>query len=72
MTSFAKWAHMLLIIIYVDITIDGDNYYSGLRTETHISEHDFSCNFSHYISRRLHDMDKEVAPQDRPILSTLI
>ena len=34
----------------------------GLRTGTPISEHDFSCNFSHHISRILHVVTKEVAP----------
>ena len=33
-----------------------------LRTGTPISEHDFSCNFSHHISRTLHVMNKKVAP----------
>ena len=34
-----------------------------LRTGTPISQHDFSSNFSHYTSRRLRGMDKEVPPQ---------
>ena len=34
----------------------------GLRTGTPISEHDFSYNFSHHISRTLHVVNKEVAP----------
>ena len=33
----------------------------GLRTGTPISEHDFSYNFSHHISRTLHVVNKEVA-----------
>ena len=40
-----------------------------LRTGTPISEHDFSFNFSHHISRILHDMDKKVSPEDRSIIS---
>jgi hypothetical protein len=32
----------------------------GLRTGTPISEHDFSCNFTSSISRRQHDVDKNV------------
>ena len=38
------------------------NHSGGLRTGTPISEHDFSCNFSHHISRTLHVVNKEVAP----------
>ena len=53
-----------LIDLWANMTYSG-----GLRTGTPISEYDFSYNFSHYISRRLHDMDKEVAPQDRRTIS---
>ena len=53
----------------VDVSINADlccvcfgSYSGGLRTGTPISEHDFSCNFSHHISRTLHVVNKEVAP----------
>ena len=42
------------------------NISGGLRTGTSIPEHGLSCNFSHHISRILHDMDKKVSPEDRP------
>ena len=38
-------------------------------TGTPISEHDFSFNFNHHISRRLHDIDEEVASDDRSTIS---
>ena len=41
----------------------------GLRTGTPIPEHDFSCNFSHHISRTLHYIDKNISPEDSSTLS---
>ena len=44
-------------------------YSGGLRTGTPIPEQEFSCNFSHHISRTLHYMDKNVSPEDSSTLS---
>ena len=60
MCLIATVQHHASAVYIISATLSG-----GLRIGTPTSEHDFSHNFNHYISRKLYDMDKEVAPQDR-------